>query len=861
MHAQQPADYVYKTTQAYEFTGSNFQDVGASANYEPGTGSFTVMFTMIAKRGSATTQIIAGKGNGSSGVAGWVAILGEGYLGFRVCGSPATGNFKASARILFPDSYLNQRVYVSAIVDRITGKVDLYLNGSNNGVAYTGFGPTSNVIDASQNITSTSNFFLGQRSDASVKFTGTIESLSIYKRVLNLTEVRSVLPDGLVDLRIDGISNFTFNAKQYAYEGLTVTSDVESVTFTPTFVGDLTVNLDGIALTSGITSTPIALNMNEEKTATLDVTNNISHTTETYTFKITRTTQSFKKVLVFKGGLEGYNTYRIPAIVKAPNGDLLAFCEGRKNGSGDAGDIDMVMKRSTDNGQTWGAVTTLVDFKLLLAPDDKTTYGSLYGDYTVGNMAPVVDMLDPDYPNGRIIMPFNTNGAEAEGTVMGGTGVREIWVIASADNGLTWSTPTNITLSVSKPNEPTFNPKYNFAEDWRWYAITPGHGIQLKNSKYAGRLVFPANHSAGATGGTYFSHSFYTDDHGATWKLGENVGSNTNECIAAELSNGNVMINCRNYDGSGRRAVATSSDGGATWKNLFRDSQLPEPVCQGTILYNDSANVLLFANPASTSGRNNLTVRTSFDDGKTWAIKRTVELADGAYSDLVLQNDKKVGLLYETSGYSVINYAIMNNEWIQGGERTSTTVGSGTISNPITGLTINGNVKNYSFNQNTYTYTVQVDNASSNITITPTAAAGTITVNGVVVNSGTPSTTISLQVDVEEFINVTVTETDKFPVNYILKITRESAMNGMRDTKQNSTLINCFPNPTNRFMTIQIPDNQEIIASTIFDMNGKKVLTQKNSNIIDLQNCNSGNYLLKVESKINQFEKLITVMK
>lgn len=845
MFAQQPSDYQYKTTQLFEFTGSNFQDVGTSADYEPGTGSFTVMFSMVAKKGSGTTQIIAGKGNASSGVAGWCAILGEGYLGFRICGGTTTGNYRASARILFPDSYLNQRVYVSAVVDRATGKVDLFLNGSNNNVAYTGFGPTSNVIDPSQNITTTSTLFLGQRSDAGAKFTGTLESLAIYKRALSLTEIRSVLPEGLVDLKISGISNFMFNSKQYAYDGLAVTSDVESVTFTPSFVGNLSITLNGSTLTSGTASAPIALILNEEKTIVLAVTNNTSNTTETYTFKLKRSTQTIKKVNVFTGGQEGYHTYRIPAIIKAPNGDLLAFCEGRKNGSGDAGNIDMVMKRSTDNGLTWNPIVTLVDFKQLLAADGRT-YGSLYGDYTVGNMAPVVDMLDPNYPNGRIIMPFNTNGAEAEGTVMGGTGVREVWFITSADNGLTWSTPKNITLSVSKPNEPSFNPNYNFAEDWRWHAITPGHGIQLKNSKYAGRLVFPSNHSAGATGGTYFSHCFYTDDHGATWKLGENVGSNTNECIAAELSNGNVMINCRNYDGSGRRAVATSSDGGATWKNLFRDSQLPEPVCQGTILYNDDAKVLLFANPASTSGRNNLSVKTSFDDGKTWAIKRTVELADGAYSDLVLQNDKNVGLLYETSGYSVINYAIMNNEWIQGGERTSTIVGSGTTSNPITALAISGTMKNFSFNQNTYNYTVQANNTTSSITITPTATTGIITINGIVVNSGTPSGSITLQADVEEFINVTVTETDKVPVNYILKITRESSANGIRDTKKNASSIKCFPNPTKGVFTIGIPDNNVVDSVTVYDVTGNLVLIQKNSNTINLSNYSNGSYLMKI---------------
>ena len=52
---------------------------------------------------------------------------------------------------------------------------------------------------------------------------------------------------------------------------------------------------------------------------------------------------------LFKSGENGYNTFRIPALVVTNEGTVLAFAEGRKNGSSDTGDIDIVLKRSTDN--------------------------------------------------------------------------------------------------------------------------------------------------------------------------------------------------------------------------------------------------------------------------------------------------------------------------------------------------------------------------------------------------------------------------------------------------------------------------------------------------------------------------------
>jgi sialidase-1 len=254
---------------------------------------------------------------------------------------------------------------------------------------------------------------------------------------------------------------------------------------------------------------------------------------------------------VFVSGAEGYKSFRIPAIVRAPNGDLLAFAEGRVAGSGDFGDIDIVMKRSKDKGKTWSASVVVAGYDKLQA----------------GNPAPVVDLSDPAFPKGRLFLFFNT-GNNHEGGVRKGKGLREVWYKTSTDAGMTWTEPVNITTQVHKPKQPQVNAAYDFSEDWRSYANTPGHGMQLTEGPHKGRIYIAANHSAGdpkPKGADYQAHGFYSDDHGKTFKLSETISiEGSNESTAAEISGGRIMFNSRNQKGDVRaRIVAVSSDGGA----------------------------------------------------------------------------------------------------------------------------------------------------------------------------------------------------------------------------------------------------------------------------------------------------------
>lgn len=359
-------------------------------------------------------------------------------------------------------------------------------------------------------------------------------------------------------------------------------------------------------------------------------------------------------VPVFISGTEGYKTFRIPAIISLPNGELLAFAEGRVNSGSDFGNVDIVMKRSRDRGKTWSNLSVVVD----------------YEKFQAGNPAPVVDLLDPRFPQGRIFLFYNT-GNNHEDQVRKGNGIREVWYKTSVDEGKTWSAPVNITLQVHKPNRRTFNPDYHFQEDWRSYANTPGHALQFTGLPYKGRIYVAANHSSGTPkndASDYFSHGFYTDDHGKTFKLSETINlPGSNEATAAELSGGKLMLNARNQKGNVKaRIVAISKNGGQSWDTIYFDRQLPDPICEGSLLnigQRRGNKILAFCNDADTLHRTGLTVRISFDEGKTWPLAFPVDKNTGkpkpdytAYSDLVKMSRRTIGVLYEKNDYSEIAF-------------------------------------------------------------------------------------------------------------------------------------------------------------------------------------------------------------
>jgi len=358
-----------------------------------------------------------------------------------------------------------------------------------------------------------------------------------------------------------------------------------------------------------------------------------------------------QETVVFTSGEDGYASYRIPAIVRDKDGALIAFAEGRVNHSGDFGNVDIVYKTSRDGGRTWSGLQVAVDHDSLQA----------------GNAAPVVDLLDPRYPNGRIFLFYNT-GNNHEHEVRAGKGLREAWYITSTDGAKSWSEPVNITAQVHRPNQPASNPAYAFPEDWRAYANTPGHALQFDSGNYKGRLYVPANHSAGdpkPAGRDYFAHAYYSDDHGETFKIAATIPfEGGNESMAAQVSATGLYMNSRNQQGNVRcRIVSYSTDGGATWDTTFYDKNLPDPVNQGsTLSYRKGKKyILAVCNAADERNRDRLTLRLSNDEGKTWYFSKVLAQAPAgykgsysAYSDMVLVSKNQIGVLYEKDDYRAI---------------------------------------------------------------------------------------------------------------------------------------------------------------------------------------------------------------
>jgi sialidase-1 len=355
-----------------------------------------------------------------------------------------------------------------------------------------------------------------------------------------------------------------------------------------------------------------------------------------------------KSIPVFVSGTEGYKSFRIPAIIKAPNDDLLAFCEGRVNGSGDFGNIKIVLKRSSNNGKTWTPLQIVASNDSLQA----------------GNPAPVADLTDPRFPQGRIFLFYNTGNGH-EGELRKGKGHRDVLFKTSTDNGKTWSDPVDITTQVNRINQPQVNPAWNFKEDWRTYANTPGHALQFEHGKYKGRIYVAANHSSGDAKSElrdYQAHGYYTDDHSATFHLSETVPfEGSNESTAAQLTNNSLIMNSRNQTGK-YRVVSMSKNGGETWDTTYVDHHLPDPICEGSLLnigIKHRKSVLAFCNNDDTSSRDSLTLRISFDEGKSWKKKFLIEPKNTGYSDIVKISKKKIGVLYEADGYKEIRFVVM----------------------------------------------------------------------------------------------------------------------------------------------------------------------------------------------------------
>jgi sialidase-1 len=386
-----------------------------------------------------------------------------------------------------------------------------------------------------------------------------------------------------------------------------------------------------------------------------------------------------EKTDLFAAGEGGYKLYRIPGLVVTARGTVLAYCEARKYTGLDWDDIEILLRRSTDGGASWS------EPRAMPHPEGKLERNpAALANGELARRAAV--------PQGSQIA-FNNPVAIADraGAVhfLYCVDYYRCFYLRSGDDGATFSKPLEITPALARSRKDY---------DCKVFGTGPAHGIQLKT----GRLVVPVWLSTGARNNAHHPSvvtTIYSDDGGETWRRGDIVANETDpltdpsEAAVAELTDGRVMLNMRNESRANRRAVAFSPDGAIRWTRPVFDEQLKEPICMASLCRLSEKGArdrdrLLFANPdnlerngkegapGTMRDRKNLTVKLSYEEGKTWPVARVLEPGTSGYSDLAVGPDGTIYCLYERGSIDskdhfatrALTLARFNLEWLSGGK-------------------------------------------------------------------------------------------------------------------------------------------------------------------------------------------------
>lgn len=371
--------------------------------------------------------------------------------------------------------------------------------------------------------------------------------------------------------------------------------------------------------------------------------------------------QSYTRINKLFNGGDGVNhSYRIPSVIKATGNVLLAFCEGRVSSESDWGNINLVYKRSTDNGATWSGLLEIEG----VGPGAWTNPTAVYE-------APWTGM-----PNGRVHLFFNWHSGDETDMSTIAPGDRKTYYTYSDDNGLTWAAKQDLTGSL-------------LPAGWAWDAVGPGVGIQKTVAPNIGRLVVPAT-----------KRNFHSDNHGASWSytLMPTTGTAniTGESTVVECLTGDLLRNDRAtnaYWTTAKRRWISYGQIGSFPTPVPYDGLLDPKMQASIIRYNMSApDRVIFLNSDSTANRRRMKVRISYDDGLAWPRDRwlyvgtppdyhaTITAAEsagkGGYSSITKTGDFHIAALVEvnesftnpgTTNQS-IDFHKFNREWILDGE-------------------------------------------------------------------------------------------------------------------------------------------------------------------------------------------------
>ena len=314
----------------------------------------------------------------------------------------------------------------------------------------------------------------------------------------------------------------------------------------------------------------------------------------------------------------GYHMYGGPQLAVTKAGTLLSIVEGRKH-SVDGGDEgagghkawhDILIKRSSDSGTSWSNASVVYS--------ESGGWGQASGtaNSTIGNAELAVDL-----ETGEIFAFMCRNNSQ-------------VLLASSTDDAATFTVAKDVTEQV-KPD----------SLRWGWYA-TSFSSVQLKfNKEHRGRLVSCADHVLHQFVAypieNSHSHTIISDDHGKSWRVGGVQALNTsNECSVAELSNGTVVMNSRNYVGQSKntvhRYISHSYDGGDSFTVGWFAEDLPDPVVFSDLTSTADGKTLLLTHPNSETTRRNVTLFSSADGGASWQLSAQLESGPSEYSSVVV---------------------------------------------------------------------------------------------------------------------------------------------------------------------------------------------------------------------------------